>query len=95
MFEPSGKRSTLSGRFRYCGEERVCSVLGHDPNERPEPASLTTFDLVHGVGVFALVDSLGFSDSVFQFAGIGVEGVYNLLKPPIVAAVLRPPLELP
>jgi hypothetical protein len=95
IFAPSGKRSTVSGRFRRCGEERVRSVVGHDPNERPEPAPLTVFDLAHGVVVFALVGSFGFSESVFQFGGIGVEGVYDSLKPPIVAAGLQPPLELP
>ena len=42
--------------------------------------------------MFALVDSFGFSESVFQFGGIGVEGVYDSLKPPIVAAVLLPPV---
>jgi hypothetical protein len=73
----------------------VRPVFGHDPNERSEPPPLTVFDLAHGVVVFALVGSFGFSDSVSQFGGIGVEGVYDSLKPPIVAAGLQPPLELP
>jgi hypothetical protein len=54
-----------------------------------------SLDLAHSIVVFALVNSFGFSESVFQFGGIGVEGAYNSLKPPIVAAVLHPPLELP
>lgn len=69
-------------------------VFGHDPNERPKPA-LAFFDLAHSVVRFALVNCLGFNESFFEFVGIGVEGVYNSLKPPIVAAVLQPPLELP
>ena len=51
----------------------------HEPGAGPPP--LTVFDLAHGVVVFALVDSFGFSESVFQFGGIGVEGVYDSLKP--------------
>jgi hypothetical protein len=34
--------------FRNCCKERVRPFFGHDPNERPEPASLTVFDLAHG-----------------------------------------------
>jgi len=58
------------------------------------PAPFAFFDLARGVVVFAPVDSLGFCERVFQFVGIGVGGVYNSLKPPIVAAGLQPPLEL-
>ena len=64
-------------------------VFGHDPNERPKPA-LAFFDLAHSVVRFALVNCLGFNESFFEFVGIGVEGVYNSLKPPIVTAVLQP-----
>ena len=54
-----------------------------------------SLDLAHSIVVFALVGSFGFSESMSQFGGIGVEGVYDSLKPPIVAAGLQPPLELP
>jgi hypothetical protein len=80
VLEVIGQAKHLQLTSRYCGEERVRSVFRRDPNERPEPSPLAFFDLAHGLVMFALVDSFGFSESVFQFGGIEVEGVDDSLK---------------
>ena len=70
--------------FRYCGEERVRPVFGHDPNDRPEPASLTIFDFTNGFVMLMLVDSLGFSVIVSSSAGSGSEIAHQPINTTIV-----------
>ena len=49
VLEPLGQAKHLQLAFSYCGEERVRSVFGHDPNERPEPAPFAFFDFTGGI----------------------------------------------
>jgi len=54
------------------------------------------FDLAHGAILFAPVDSLSFGESPFQVAGIGVEGVYDVLRATVIpGAVFQPFLQPP
>jgi len=45
--------------------------------------------------MFTLVDSFGFSESVLQRGGIGVEGVYDLLQATFVAGTVLEPFIQP
>ena len=49
VLEAPGQAEHLQLTFRYCCEERVRQVFGHDPNERSEPPPFTVFDFAHGV----------------------------------------------
>ena len=66
-------------------------VFGHDPNERSEPPPFTVFDFMDGVVGSALADSLGFCESRFQFARIGLEGVDDSLKATVVTGTVFEP----
>jgi hypothetical protein len=95
ILEHLGQAKHLDLPLGNCCEERVRPVNRVDPNERLEPASFAFFDLAQGVVLFAMMDSFGFGESVFQFGGTTVEGVYDPLQATFVTGTVFEPFIQP